>query len=70
MKIIGQIYEGRSGIYLLSKADDNHKKWEARYIELYTKTLQYEYLGRFQFKPEALDIIEKTENKKGEKNAS
>ena len=63
MKIIGQIYEGRSGIYLLSKANKSSVlKWEVRYIELYTRTTKYVYLGSFQFKSEALDLIKKTEN--------
>lgn len=63
MKIIGQIHEGHSGIYLLSKANISSVcKWEVRYAEIYTRTTQYEYLGSFQFKSEALDFIKKTEN--------
>ena len=63
MKVIGQIHEGRSGIYLLSKANiSTVLKWEVRYIERYTRTAKYVYLGSFQYKSEALDLIEKTEN--------
>tara|TARA_X000001388_G_scaffold75876_2_gene71733 strand:- start:925 stop:1215 length:291 start_codon:yes stop_codon:yes gene_type:complete len=62
MKIIGQIHEGHSGIYTLSKKLFSVRKWEVRYAEIYTRTTQYEYLGSFQFKSEALDFIKKTEN--------
>ena len=62
MKNIGQIYEGRSGIYLLTKPLISYgEKWQVLYNEIYTNNTEYKFLKSFQFKSDALNFIEEKE---------
>ncbi len=62
MKNIGQIYEGRSGVYLLSRPSISYKeKWHVLYSEIYTLESEYKFLKSFQFKSDALSFIEEKE---------
>ena len=63
MKNIGQIYEGRSGVYLLTKPSISYKeKWHVLYSEIYSlDSRSYKFLKSFQFKSDALSFIEEKE---------
>tara|TARA_R100000734_G_C3246904_1_gene49742 strand:+ start:327 stop:605 length:279 start_codon:yes stop_codon:yes gene_type:complete len=64
MKNIGQIFEGRSGVYLLLKPSISFvKNWHVLYNEIYTSESEYKFLKSFQFKSEALNFIEESEQK-------
>ena len=64
MKNIGQIFEGRSGVYLLSKPSISfEERWHVLYNEIYTLESEYKFIKSFQFKSEALNFIEENEQK-------
>ena len=57
-KITGQIYEGRSGNYLLSKPTvPIARKWEVKHIDLFPIEPKFTLMRSFQFKDEALKYI-------------